>query len=101
MEVVENDEFTRDYLDPTKRSIGNAIQIFFRDGSASERVSVEYPIGHRRRREAGVPLLIEKFETNLRGRIPARQADAILSLCNNRARLESTPVHEFMELFVV
>jgi 2-methylcitrate dehydratase len=101
MQVVENEQFTRDYLDAGKRSIGNAIQIFFHDGSATERVAVEYPIGHRRRREAGVPLLLEKFETNLRGRIPAQQADEILSLCHNRACLESTPVHEFMELFVV
>ena len=101
MEVVENSGFTRDYLDPAKRSIGNAIQIFFRDGSSTERVSVEYPVGHRRRRKEGVPLLLAKFEKNLRGRIPAPQADAILALCQDRSGLEKTPVHEFMQMFAV
>ncbi|HWL06990.1 MAG TPA: bifunctional 2-methylcitrate dehydratase/aconitate hydratase [Planctomicrobium sp.] len=101
MEVVENADFTRDYLNPEKRSIGNAIQIFFRDGSATERIAVEYPIGHRRRRQEGVPLLIAKFEKHLSGRIPQRQATAILELSANRVSLESTPVNQFMDLFVV
>jgi 2-methylcitrate dehydratase len=97
MEVVENHDFTRDYLDPSKRSIGNAIQIFFRNGASTERVCVEYPIGHRRRRQEGLPLLRAKFERNLRGRIPARQSDAILALCHSQSELETTPVHQFME----
>jgi len=101
MEVIENPDFTRDYLDPAKRSIGNAIQVFFRDGSSTERVPVEYPVGHRRRRKEGVPLLLAKFERNLRGRIPAPQGDAILALCGNRSELEKTPVHAFMQLFAV
>jgi 2-methylcitrate dehydratase len=100
MEVVENADFTRDYLDPTKRSIGNAVQVFFKDGTQTERIAVEYPIGHRRRRTEGVPVLLDKFERALRGRIPQRQADTILGLCNDRARLEGTPVQRFMELFV-
>ncbi len=101
MEVVENSQFTRDYLDPSKRSIGNAIQVFFRDGAKTERVSVEYPVGHRRRRQEGIPLLLAKFEKNLRGRIPSPQADSILELCNQRAVLEKTPVHRLMELLAV
>ncbi len=101
MEVKENPDFTRDYLDPAKRSIGNAVQVFFRDGSATERVAVEYPVGHRRRRQEGMPLLLEKFEKNLRTRLPARRADTIKSLCCDPARLEKTPVREFMELFTL
>jgi 2-methylcitrate dehydratase len=101
MEVVENADFTRDYLDPSKRSIGNAIQVFFRDGTSTERVAVEYPVGHRRRREEGVPLLLAKFERYLRGRIPVRQADTILALCHNQSELEQTPVDHFMKLLVV
>jgi 2-methylcitrate dehydratase len=101
MQVVERKQFTVDYLDPTKRSIGNSVQVFFRDGTQTELVAVEYPIGHRRRRKEGVPLLLEKFERNLRGRIPPRKADAILSLCSSRARLEPTAVNRFMDLLVV
>ncbi len=98
MNVVENAQFTRDYLDPAKRSIGNAIQIGFRDGTTTERVAVEYPIGHRRRRAEGLPLLREKFERNVRGRLPEDQADALIALCNDASRLRQTPVHEFMGL---
>jgi len=101
MQVVENTTFTKDYLDPAKRSIGNAVQVFFSDGTTTERVCVEYPIGHRRRREEGIPVLLAKFENNLRGRIPPEQADAILQVCDNQATLEATPVGKFMELFVV
>ena len=101
MEVVENSRFTCDYLDPTKRSIGNSVQVFFLDGSATERVAVEYPVGHRRRRQEGIPLLLKKFERNLRGRVPPRQADAILTLCADRAVMEASPVCRFMDLFVV
>ena len=101
MEVTENFGFTRDYLDPTKRSIGNAVQIFFRDGSTTERVAVEYPVGHRRRRQEGVPLLLEKFEKNLRPKISSPKARAILSLCNQPELLNQTPVNNFMELFLV
>jgi 2-methylcitrate dehydratase len=100
MEVVENAGYTRDYLDPAKRSIGNAVQVFFSDGAATERVAIEYPVGHRRRRKEGVPLLLAKFEQALRDRIPARAAETILSLCGDRARLETTPVRDFMGLFV-
>jgi 2-methylcitrate dehydratase len=101
MEVIENADYTRDYLDPAKRSIGNAVQVFFADGSASEHVAVEYPLGHRRRRSEGVPVLLAKFEQALRAHIPAPAAESILALCANSVRLGSTPVREFMRLFAV
>jgi 2-methylcitrate dehydratase len=101
MQVVERKQFTVDYLDSSKRSIGNSVQVFFKDGTQTEPVAVEYPIGHRRRRHEGVPLLLNKFERNLRGRIPKRKANAILALCADRTRLEITPVHRFVDLFVV
>jgi 2-methylcitrate dehydratase len=96
MVVVEDTDFTRDYLDPSKRSIGNAVQVFFHDGTTTERVAVEYPVGHRRRRQEGVPLLLAKFERALRGRFPASQADELLMLCHDRAQLEATPVQDLM-----
>ena len=101
MEVVENGGFTRDYLDPSKRSIGNAVQVFFTDGSATERVAVEYPIGHRRRRAEGVPILIGKFERNLRTRLSSRQAEGVAALCADPERLAGTAVSHFMNWFVV
>jgi 2-methylcitrate dehydratase len=101
MEVVENPEFTRDYLDPAKRSIGNGVQVFFKDGTKTERIAVEYPIGHRRRRAEGIPVLLAKFEKNLSARIPAAQAEKILALCQEREELEATPVSAFMDLFMV
>jgi 2-methylcitrate dehydratase len=100
MEVVENPQFTRDYLDPTKRSIGNSVQVRFRDGTATERVAVEYPVGHRRRRQEGIPLLLEKFDKNLRTRIPAGRAEAIIEVFADSERLQKTAVARFMELFV-
>ncbi|SFJ02490.1 bifunctional 2-methylcitrate dehydratase/aconitate hydratase [Planctomicrobium piriforme] len=101
MQVIQNDDYTRNYLDPNKRSIGNAIQIFFRDGAATARVEVEYPIGHRFRRSDGIPLLLAKFEKNLFGRIPAPQAKAIWTLCQDRTALEAATVSSFMDLFSV
>jgi 2-methylcitrate dehydratase len=101
MEVLENKDFTADYLDPAKRSIGNSVQVFFADGTQTDRVTIEYPAGHRRRRQEGIPLLLEKFDRNLRGRIPPRNADSILELCADRARLGATTVDRFMNFFVV
>lgn len=100
MTVEEDPRYTPDYLDPEKRSIANAIQLEFADGSASPRVEVEYPLGHRRRRSEGIPLLIEKFRANLATRFNARRKEQILSLCADRNRLEQTPVGQFMELFI-
>jgi 2-methylcitrate dehydratase len=101
MEVVENAGFSRDYLDPAKRSIGNAVQVFFNDGTSTERVAVEYPVGHRRRREEGVPLLLAKFEKNLRDNIASPNADTILATTSQLEKLQATPVDTFMSWFVV
>jgi 2-methylcitrate dehydratase len=101
MEVVEDRKYSRDYLDPEKRSIANAVQVFFTGGGETDRVEVEYPLGHRRRRREGIPLLLEKFRRNLATRFPAARARTILQLCEDRDRLEGTPVHEFMEMMVI
>jgi 2-methylcitrate dehydratase len=101
MTCVENPDYTKDYLDPGKRSIANAIRIVFTDGSTTDRVEVQYPIGHRRRREEGIPVLIEKLRTNLARRFPPKQQQAILDLCLDQSALEGTAVHEFMDMFVI
>ncbi|MBM3359168.1 MAG: bifunctional 2-methylcitrate dehydratase/aconitate hydratase [Betaproteobacteria bacterium] len=99
MACVENKQWTRAYLDPARRSIANAVQAFFKDGGKTDRVAVEYPVGHRRRREEGVPLLEAKFRTNLARRFPSKKQAEIFELCQNQERLEGTPVHEFVDLF--
>lgn len=101
MRVSEKLEFSKDYHDPEKRSIANAIQIFFKDGTSTEQVVVEYPIGHRRRREEGIPVLVEKFHRNLETRFPRQRAAEILALCQDSTRLSATPVNEFMNLLVI
>jgi 2-methylcitrate dehydratase len=100
MTVVENPEYSRDYLDPQKRSIANAVQVFFQDGTSSENVVVEYPLGHRRRRSEGIPLLVEKFERHLSRRFSSVQSERIMDLCMHPQRLSRTPVHEFVDLWV-
>ena len=99
MKVVENPRYTRDYLDPEKRSIANAVQVFFAGGEATREVAVEYPIGHRRRRSEGIPLLWNKFDSNLRTRFSGDRADSILAACRDSARLDDMPVDEFVSLF--
>ncbi|KAF0216070.1 MAG: 2-methylcitrate [Geobacteraceae bacterium] len=101
MEVNEDLRYSRDYLDPEKRSIANAVQVFFKDGSSTEKVEVEYPIGHRRRRNEGIPLLVEKCKRNLAARLPTGQVAAIMELCLDRQRLEGTLVDEFMGMLVM
>jgi 2-methylcitrate dehydratase len=101
MECVEKPEYTRDYLDPEKRSIANAIQVLFKDGSKSDNIAVEYPIGHRRRRTEGIPELVRKFKTNLARRFPAGQQADILNLCLDQNKLEAMPVNEFVDLMVI
>jgi 2-methylcitrate dehydratase len=101
MEVIENPQFGKDYLDPEKRSIGNSVQVFFQDGSATEKVMVEYPIGHPRRRKEGEPLLFEKFEKSLRSKISEENSNRIVSLFADSSRLRDTPVDGFMDLFVM
>ena len=98
MVCVEDPQFTRDYLDPDKRSIANGITVEFKDGSRTQEVVVEYPIGHRRRRAEGMPVLIEKFRTNLARRFAARQQQAILDAALDPARLSTLPVHTFVDL---
>ncbi len=99
MVCVENRQWTRDYLDPAKRSIANAVQVFFKNGTKTEQVAVDYPVGHRRRRKEGIPLLEAKFRTNLARRFPPKQQQAILALCRDQQRLEAAPVNEFADLF--
>ena len=101
MQVEEDQRYSREYHEPDKRSIANAVQVFFKDGTSTEKVAVEYPIGHRRRRAEGIPLLISKFESNLATRFPAAQAQRILSLCLDADALAATPVNEFVDLMVV
>ena len=101
MIIEEDDRYTKEYLESDKRSIANAIQIFFKDGTFTDKIEVEYPIGHRRRREQGIPLLIEKFERNLATQFSESRCSDINSLCSNQSKLESTNVNEFMNLFVM
>jgi 2-methylcitrate dehydratase len=101
LECVEDLRYSAYYLDPEKRSIANAIQVFFKDGSKTDKIEVQYPIGHRRRRAEGIPILEAKFTTNLGRRFPVKQQDQILALCLDQPALESTAVNEFVDLFVI
>jgi 2-methylcitrate dehydratase len=96
---TEDKRFTRDYHDPKKRSIANALTVEFKDGTKLKEVVCEYPIGHKRRRKEGMPVLVEKFKVNLARRFPERQQKAILDLCLDFERLQSTPVNQFVDLF--
>ncbi|HKB83162.1 MAG TPA: 2-methylcitrate dehydratase, partial [Burkholderiales bacterium] len=98
---VEDKQFTRDYHDPEKRSIANALTVEFVDARKLKEIVVEYPIGHKRRRKEGMPVLVEKFKTNLARRFPTRQQKAILDLCLDPKRLAATPVNEFVDLMVI
>lgn len=98
MLVKEDPQFTRDYFDPDKRYIGNAIQVFFTDGSSTAKVSIDYPIGHRRRRLEGVPVLMKKFEDAIGGRLAAAQSDRLLALAANSAQLDGVPITQLMAL---
>jgi 2-methylcitrate dehydratase len=100
MVVRENTTFTEEYYAADKRYIGNAVQVFFKDGTATERVRVDYPIGHRRRRAEGMPVLVEKFAASVAAHFSAKQTAAIRELFADRARLERQPVHEFMATLV-
>ena len=98
---VEDKSFTKDYHDPKKRSIANALTVEFLDGKKMKELVVEYPIGHKRRRKEGMPVLVEKFKTNLARQFPEKQRNAILELCLNQKKLEATPVHEFVDMMVI
>ena len=101
MVCVEDKQFTRDYHDPKKRSIANGITVEFKDGRRLQEVVVEYPLGHKRRRKEGMPVLVEKFRTNLARRFPPARQKAILDLCLDPARLAKTPVNEFVDMMVI
>ena len=101
MVVQEDARYSQEYHDPDKRSIANAVQVFFKDGRSTEKVEVEYPIGHRTRRGEGIPRLLEKFEANMLTRFPQSRMELINAICMEQERLEETPVHEFMDLLVI
>ncbi|HWH80419.1 MAG TPA: 2-methylcitrate dehydratase, partial [Candidatus Binatus sp.] len=101
MACVEDPRYTKEYLDADKRSIANAVQVFFKDGTSTENIVVEYPIGHRRRRAEGMPLLVKKFAANLASRFEPAQCDAILKLCDDPRRLDATSVDKFTDMFAL
>ena len=101
MVIEEDKRYSQEYLEADKRSIANAVQIFFEDGTSTEKIEVEYPLGHRRRREEGIPLLIEKFKSNLLTQFSQSRSEVILNLCLDESKLESTTVTDFMELMVL
>ncbi|HEX4121076.1 MAG TPA: bifunctional 2-methylcitrate dehydratase/aconitate hydratase [Verrucomicrobiae bacterium] len=100
MKVTEDPRYTREYLEPDKRSIANAVQVFFKDGTSTAKAEVEYPVGHRRRREEGLPLLLNKARENLETRFPTSQVAGIIQLCQDAGRLEATRVGDFIERFL-
>ncbi|HJM53816.1 MAG TPA: bifunctional 2-methylcitrate dehydratase/aconitate hydratase [Dehalococcoidia bacterium] len=100
MTVVENPRYTSEYLDPDKRSIANAVQVTFKDGSSTDKVTVEYPLGHRRRRDEAIPRLIDKLRHNLGTRLPSERVERAVALAEEPGQLESMPVPEFVELFL-
>ncbi len=100
MQVRENPAFTQDYYAADKRYIGNAVQVFFRDGSASERIAVDFPIGHRRRRAEGMPVLVQKFQSSVDAHFAPKQAERIKALFAKGAQLDALPVNELMAALV-
>ena len=101
MILTEDKRYSKDYLADDKRSIANALQIYFNDGSRTQKVEVEYPIGHRHRRKEGIPLLERKFFNSLKNTFNNDQANRIYSLCLDSEKIKNTPVNEFMDLFVI
>ena len=101
MVCIENPAYSKDYLDPEKRSIANGVQVLFTDGSSTDLVEVHFPIGHRRRREEAIPLLYEKFERNLARRFAAKQVSQILHMFGDPEQFDSTPVHELVDRFIL
>src|SRR3546814_21081273 len=99
MAVSENPQFTKDYFDPDKRYIGNSVQVFFKDGSSTEKVSIDYPIGHRKRRADGIPVLMDKCEKALRAQLPAGKVDRLMALAADPAELDALPLSDFIQLY--
>jgi 2-methylcitrate dehydratase len=100
MKVTENVTFTEEYYAADKRYIGNAVQVFFKDGTSTERIAVDYPIGHRKRRAEGMPVLVKKFEASVAAHFSPKQTESIKALFADRARLEKMPVQEFVAALV-
>ena len=100
MDVSENTQYTKDYFDPELRYIGNSVQVFFNDGTSTDRAEVHFPIGHRERREEGIPVLIEKFESSVSPRLADRQWEELQALCVDHEKLAETDVDDFMALLV-
>ena len=98
MVVTENTRFTEEYYDLNKRAIGNSIQIHFKDGTKTEKVEIHYPIGHRNRREEGIPVLEEKFKASTRGHFSADESNSIFAAIENRSQFRDLPVIDFMDL---
>ena len=101
MTVVQNPQFTKDYFDPDKRYIGNSVQVLFKDGSSTGKVSIDYPIGHRKRRAEGIPLLLRKFEEALSGHLPADRVRRIVAASGELAAFDALPVHQFVDWFTL
>ena len=100
MVLNEDKRYSKDYLAEDKRSIANALQVFFKDGSQTDKVEVEYPVGHRHRRHEGIPLLERKFLNSLKSTYSKEHSDSIYSLCLDKERIEQIPVNEFMDMFL-
>ncbi|HAT8711450.1 TPA: bifunctional 2-methylcitrate dehydratase/aconitate hydratase [Legionella pneumophila] len=101
MHVTENEQFSRDYHDPEKRSIANSMRIIFKDGSESELITIEYPIGHKRRREEGIPVLMSKFKRNLSTRFSTDMVEKIIHTMSDTNTLSSMKVSDFMAMWMV
>lgn len=99
MTVKENPQFTEDYFDPEKRAIGNSVQIFFKDGSHTDKISLDYPIGHRNRREEGIPVLIDKFERAVDAHFSRKQAAGIKAIAQDQDQMAKMTIKEFMDLW--
>ncbi len=101
MVVVEDEQYTKDYLDPSKRSIANAVQVKFKDGSTTEKIVCEYPLGHRFRREEAIPKIREKFSATLVTHYPEKKRGKIEAACAKQTELEKMPVNAFVDLFLL
>jgi 2-methylcitrate dehydratase len=99
--VSENTRFTKDYFDPEHRYIGNSVQVFFNDGSHTEKVSIDFPIGHRKRRGEGIPVLLKKFEAAMRSQLPSHRVKTILNATADPVKLDAMPIHEFLGFFTL
>ncbi len=101
MAIEVDDRYTSEYLQANKRSIANAVQIFYKDGNKSQKIEIEYPIGHKRRRNEGIPVLVEKFKRNIALKLSPKKCKSIEEICNNQEQLEAMPFNEFSDLFAL